>query len=101
MAWYADQGLSTPSSFWFNLTHKVVLFEKGRSFTGEEAAELHVHGGRATISAILECLGSTSRPIGKLIAVNRESSALVVTYGLQTYRVLDLLILASSRSVHF
>ncbi|MGB7270859.1 MAG: tRNA uridine-5-carboxymethylaminomethyl(34) synthesis GTPase MnmE [Albidovulum sp.] len=35
----------------------VILFAKGASFTGEEAAELHVHGAVATIAAVLKALG--------------------------------------------
>ena len=31
----------------------VLVFPEGRSFTGEAVAEFHVHGGRATISAVL------------------------------------------------
>lgn len=34
----------------------VVLFEEGRSFTGEPMAELHCHGGRAVVSALLSQL---------------------------------------------
>ena len=36
----------------------VFLFEEGASFTGEEIAELHVHGGVAVVSATLDALGS-------------------------------------------
>lgn len=35
----------------------VLLFRQGASFTGEEAAELHVHGAAATVSAVLLALG--------------------------------------------
>lgn len=35
----------------------VLSFEKGHSFTGEDVAELHLHGGPATIKAVLETLG--------------------------------------------
>lgn len=31
----------------------VLVFPEGRSFTGEAVAEFHVHGGRATIAAVL------------------------------------------------
>lgn len=34
----------------------VIVFAKGASFTGEEAAELHVHGATATIAAVLRAL---------------------------------------------
>ncbi|MCA8881173.1 MAG: tRNA uridine-5-carboxymethylaminomethyl(34) synthesis GTPase MnmE [Rhodobacteraceae bacterium] len=34
----------------------VVVFSEGASFTGEAAAELHVHGSRATIAAVLRAL---------------------------------------------
>lgn len=34
----------------------VILFEKGASFTGEAAAELHVHGATATVAAVLRAL---------------------------------------------
>jgi len=34
----------------------VIRFPHGGSYTGEAAAELHVHGGRATMSAVLETL---------------------------------------------
>ncbi|MDB6452759.1 tRNA uridine-5-carboxymethylaminomethyl(34) synthesis GTPase MnmE [Falsirhodobacter sp. 20TX0035] len=34
----------------------VLLFQKGASFTGEDVAELHVHGSLATISAVLRAL---------------------------------------------
>ena len=36
----------------------VLPFEAGSSFTGEDVVELHVHGGIATVSAILRSLGS-------------------------------------------
>jgi tRNA modification GTPase len=37
----------------------LVLFFKGpRSFTGEDAAELHVHGGKATVAAVLADLST-------------------------------------------
>lgn len=35
----------------------VLTFEKGHSFTGEEVCELHLHGGPATIKAVLVVLG--------------------------------------------
>ena len=35
----------------------VIVFAKGASFTGEEAAELHVHGATATVAAVLRALG--------------------------------------------
>jgi len=34
----------------------VVFFPNGQSYTGEEAAELHIHGGRATLNAVANCL---------------------------------------------
>lgn len=34
----------------------VLTFEKGASFTGEQAAELHLHGAIATVSAVLRVL---------------------------------------------
>lgn len=34
----------------------VVFFPNGQSYTGEEAAELHIHGGRATLNAVVNCL---------------------------------------------
>ena len=36
----------------------VLWFKAPASFTGEDVAELHVHGGRAVISEIIECLGA-------------------------------------------
>lgn len=36
----------------------VLTFEQGHSFTGEDVAELHLHGGPATINAVLETLGN-------------------------------------------
>lgn len=35
----------------------VLCFERGASFTGEEVAELHIHGAVATVSAVLRALG--------------------------------------------
>lgn len=35
----------------------VVTFSAGASFTGEDAAELHVHGATATVAAVLRALG--------------------------------------------
>lgn len=41
------------------LDEALVLFFKGpRSFTGEDVAEFHIHGGRAVISSVLDALGS-------------------------------------------
>lgn len=41
------------------LDRSIVLFFEGpASFTGEDSAELQVHGGRAIVSAVLETLGS-------------------------------------------
>ncbi len=34
----------------------VVWFAKGKSFTGEEVAEIHLHGGVATVTAVLRAL---------------------------------------------
>ncbi len=34
----------------------VVFFPSGQSYTGEEAAELHLHGSRATVNAVANCL---------------------------------------------
>lgn len=34
----------------------VVVFEEGASFTGEDVAELHVHGSPATVAAVLRAL---------------------------------------------
>jgi tRNA modification GTPase len=36
----------------------VLIFEEGRSFTGEMSAELHIHGGLAVTRAVFEALGS-------------------------------------------
>ncbi|MFN6951070.1 MAG: tRNA uridine-5-carboxymethylaminomethyl(34) synthesis GTPase MnmE [Albidovulum sp.] len=36
----------------------VLTFASGASFTGEEAAELHVHGSVATVAAVLRVLGT-------------------------------------------
>lgn len=47
------------------LDEALVLFFKGpRSFTGEDVAELHCHGGRAVVSSVLSVLGQfeNSRP---------------------------------------
>ena len=38
----------------------VLRFEAGNSFTNEDIVEFHVHGGVATVEAILRCLGSMS-----------------------------------------
>lgn len=38
----------------------VLRFEAGTSFTNEDIVEFHVHGGVATVAAILRCLGSIS-----------------------------------------
>lgn len=38
-------------------TALVIAFERGRSFTGEESAELHLHGSVATVAAVLSALG--------------------------------------------
>ena len=35
----------------------VLFFPAPASFTGEDVAELHVHGGRAVVAAVLEALG--------------------------------------------
>lgn len=35
----------------------VLCFEEGASFTGEDVAELHIHGAVATVSAVLRALG--------------------------------------------
>lgn len=35
----------------------VLVFEDGKSFTGEEVVELHVHGSPAVVSAVLQVLG--------------------------------------------
>ena len=35
----------------------VLTFAQGHSFTGEDVAELHLHGGPATIKAVLQTLG--------------------------------------------
>ncbi len=42
-----------------HLDQALVLYFRGpRSFTGEDVAELHVHGGRAVINAVLDALES-------------------------------------------
>lgn len=38
----------------------VVWFEAGASFTSEQMVELHTHGGRATVSAVLDLLSQVS-----------------------------------------
>lgn len=35
----------------------VLHFPKGKSFTGEEVVELHLHGSPAVVAAVLRCLG--------------------------------------------
>ena len=35
----------------------VIFFPGSNSFTGEEAVEFHLHGGRAVVKAMLEILG--------------------------------------------
>lgn len=41
------------------LDHALVLvFEEHASFTGEASAEFHLHGGRATVQAVLSALGN-------------------------------------------
>lgn len=37
----------------------VLCFEEGRSFTGEDVVEFHVHGGRAVVSALLRTIERT------------------------------------------
>ncbi|EAR53047.1 tRNA modification GTPase [Oceanicola granulosus HTCC2516] len=39
----------------------VLVFPEGRSFTGEEVVELHLHGSLAVISAVLQRLGQDRR----------------------------------------
>jgi tRNA modification GTPase len=34
----------------------VLIFPKPRSFTGEDCAELQIHGGKAVVAALLDCL---------------------------------------------
>jgi tRNA modification GTPase len=36
----------------------LLWFPRPRSFTGEDTVELHVHGGNAVVSGILDALGS-------------------------------------------
>jgi tRNA modification GTPase len=36
----------------------VARFDQGASFTGEDCVELHLHGGQATVAAVLRALGS-------------------------------------------
>ena len=36
----------------------VLVFDRGASFTGEDAAEFHIHGSRATIAATLRALSA-------------------------------------------
>src|SRR5690554_2401562 len=36
----------------------VLFFPRPASFTGEDCGELHLHGGRAVVAAVLETLGS-------------------------------------------
>lgn len=38
----------------------VLVFTKGASFTGEESVELHLHGGRAVVDAVLRALSDIS-----------------------------------------
>lgn len=39
------------------LDHGLILFFPGpKSFTGEDVAELQIHGGRASVSAVIDCL---------------------------------------------
>jgi tRNA modification GTPase len=38
----------------------VVFFEGPRSFTGEDVAEFHLHGGRAVIAAMIDALGAVA-----------------------------------------
>ena len=41
------------------LDHGLVLYFPGpKSFTGEDVAELQIHGGRASVTAVLSCLSS-------------------------------------------
>ncbi|MDE2674823.1 MAG: tRNA uridine-5-carboxymethylaminomethyl(34) synthesis GTPase MnmE [Paracoccaceae bacterium] len=48
--------LKHPQSGEFLDQAMVVFFPDGQSYTGEEAAELHIHGGRATLNAVVNCL---------------------------------------------
>lgn len=36
----------------------VLVFDRGASFTGEDSAEFHIHGSRATIAAVLRALSA-------------------------------------------
>jgi tRNA modification GTPase len=40
----------------------VVWFQAPKSFTGEDVAELHVHGGRSVMEGVLDALNSGCRP---------------------------------------
>jgi tRNA modification GTPase len=44
----------------------VLTFEKGASFTGEDVAEFHLHGGVAVVQSVLSCLAKIEglRPAG-------------------------------------
>jgi len=39
----------------------VVRFAAPHSFTGEDVAELHVHGGTAVVRAVLQAVGCAAR----------------------------------------
>jgi tRNA modification GTPase len=39
-------------------TALVIVFAKGASFTGEESAEIHLHGGQAVVAVVLQALAS-------------------------------------------
>ncbi|SJX61448.1 related to MSS1-mitochondrial GTPase involved in expression of COX1 [Sporisorium reilianum f. sp. reilianum] len=41
----------------------VIVFPQHRSYTGEEALELHVHGGVATVSAVLDALAEMGKGV--------------------------------------
>src|SRR5262249_57902611 len=47
----------------------LLLFPAPRSFTGEDVAEIHAHGGRAVVRSVLEglasCGGLRVRPAGR------------------------------------
>ena len=48
-------------------------FRGAASFTGEDIAEFHVHGGRAVVDALLAALSHNSRPVPPSLASSRAA----------------------------
>ena len=51
----------------------VLTFAEGASFTGEEAAELHLHGGRAVVAAVSEALVAAGARVAEPGEITRRA----------------------------